>query len=175
MRGDGTGYVRARIRGALECGIWTGRTRSCNAAATRGPMAAACASALPGPDPAASRCGWCSAYAPHARADRVRNCPPISRCCSMGAGCSQRWAMTSAHRPAVAAAIAVRTASTRTGPNRGAVRAWRIEARGFCVEPANDVAGHGRIVVSRFDFAGSYRVFRPCVETVRPAAWRHRA
>jgi len=36
----------------------------------------------------------------------------------------------------------------------GAVRAWRIEARGFCVEPANDVAGHGRILVSRFDFAG---------------------
>ncbi len=33
-------------------------------------------------------------------------------------------------------------------------RAWRIEARGFCVQPANAVTGRGRILMSRFDFAG---------------------
>ena len=32
--------------------------------------------------------------------------------------------------------------------------AWRITARGFCTDPANALAGGGRIVISRFDFAG---------------------
>ena len=39
-------------------------------------------------------------------------------------------------------------------PGTADVRAWRIEARGFCVAPANALAGKGRILVSRFDFAG---------------------
>jgi hypothetical protein len=34
-------------------------------------------------------------------------------------------------------------------------RRWRIEARGFCLEPARDVAGRGdAILVARFDFRG---------------------
>jgi hypothetical protein len=39
-------------------------------------------------------------------------------------------------------------------PDSSGARVWRIEAHGFCVAPANAVAGSGRILVSRFDFAG---------------------
>ncbi len=66
----------------------------------------------------------------------------------MVAASSQPGAMTSA--PWISWA-------QRQLPNRGGVRAWRVEARGFCVEPANAVTGAGRVVVSRFDFAGEVR------------------
>ncbi len=36
----------------------------------------------------------------------------------------------------------------------GAGRVYRVEARGFCTEPAHAVRGRGDILVSRFDFAG---------------------
>ncbi len=36
-------------------------------------------------------------------------------------------------------------------------RAWRITARGFCIEPANALGQDARIVVSRFDFTGVVR------------------
>jgi hypothetical protein len=39
-------------------------------------------------------------------------------------------------------------------PGQNGLRAWRIEGRGFCVTPANALAGPGRILISRFDFAG---------------------
>ena len=31
---------------------------------------------------------------------------------------------------------------------------WRVEARGFCTQPAHSVRGSGALLVSRFDFAG---------------------
>jgi len=37
-------------------------------------------------------------------------------------------------------------------PNRA--RTYRIEARGFCTEPARALKGKGSILISRFDFAG---------------------
>jgi hypothetical protein len=44
---------------------------------------------------------------------------------------------------------------TPTPPDKHPARHWRIEARGFCLEPARAVAGDGdAILVSRFDFRG---------------------
>jgi hypothetical protein len=37
----------------------------------------------------------------------------------------------------------------------GAKRSWRVVARGFCVSPASTLNSDARILVSRFDFAGS--------------------
>lgn len=34
---------------------------------------------------------------------------------------------------------------------------WRVEARGFCTQPAHSVRGSGALLVSRFDFAGVVR------------------
>jgi hypothetical protein len=42
----------------------------------------------------------------------------------------------------------------RFGDLSGRQRAYRVVARGFCTEPANAVGRSERIVVSRFDFAG---------------------
>lgn len=38
--------------------------------------------------------------------------------------------------------------------DRRSARAYRIVAHGFCIAPANDLAGHARILVTTFDFAG---------------------
>lgn len=42
----------------------------------------------------------------------------------------------------------------RTGPLGGKSRSWRVEARGFCIEPASTLQGTERLLVMRFDFAG---------------------
>jgi hypothetical protein len=43
----------------------------------------------------------------------------------------------------------------RLGALGGSKRTWRIVARGFCIAPANTLNSDARILVSRFDFAGS--------------------
>jgi len=43
----------------------------------------------------------------------------------------------------------------RVGALGGTVRAWRIVARGFCIAPASTLNSDARILVSSFDFAGS--------------------
>ncbi len=40
------------------------------------------------------------------------------------------------------------------GPPDGAVRRYRVVARGFCFEPMSDMMRNERIVISRFDFSG---------------------
>lgn len=59
----------------------------------------------------------------------------------------------------------------RLGPGTGPKRTWRIVARGFCIAPANTLSSDASILVSRFDFAGS-AVFedppRPQLYSPRP-------
>jgi len=43
----------------------------------------------------------------------------------------------------------------RIGALGGAVRSWRIIARGFCIAPASTLDADERILVSSFDFAGT--------------------
>jgi hypothetical protein len=43
----------------------------------------------------------------------------------------------------------------RVGALAGSRRSYRIVARGFCISPATTLNGDGRILVSRFDFAGT--------------------
>lgn len=42
----------------------------------------------------------------------------------------------------------------RVGALGGSRRTYRIVARGFCIAPASALGGDGQILVSRFDFAG---------------------
>jgi hypothetical protein len=42
----------------------------------------------------------------------------------------------------------------RVGALGGPKRSWRIIARGFCIAPASTLSSDARILVSRFDFAG---------------------
>ena len=43
----------------------------------------------------------------------------------------------------------------RVGALGGPKRSWRIIARGFCIAPASTLNSDARILVSRFDFAGT--------------------
>ncbi len=43
----------------------------------------------------------------------------------------------------------------RVGALAGPKRTWRIVARGFCIAPASTLDSEARILVSRFDFAGN--------------------
>ncbi len=43
----------------------------------------------------------------------------------------------------------------RVGALGGPKRTYRVVARGFCVAPASTLDGSGKILVSRFDFAGN--------------------
>jgi len=56
----------------------------------------------------------------------------------------------------------------RVGALGGPRRSWRIIARGFCIAPASTLASDARILVSRFDFAGN-AVFEDAPRTTAPA------
>ena len=43
----------------------------------------------------------------------------------------------------------------RVGALGGLKRSWRIIARGFCISPASTLSSDSRILVDRFDFAGN--------------------
>ena len=43
----------------------------------------------------------------------------------------------------------------RVGALGGPRRSWRIVARGFCIAPASTLNSDARILMSRFDFAGT--------------------
>jgi hypothetical protein len=43
----------------------------------------------------------------------------------------------------------------RVGALGGPKRSWRVVARGFCISPASTLSSDARILVTRFDFAGA--------------------
>ena len=49
----------------------------------------------------------------------------------------------------------------RMGALGPAVRSYRVVARGFCTEPASALGGDEHIIVTRFDFAGSVHFDNP--------------
>lgn len=57
----------------------------------------------------------------------------------------------------------------RTGALGGDTRSWRVQARGFCTAPAATLQGVERLLVTRFDFAGRIDIGEsPPPETARP-------
>jgi hypothetical protein len=49
----------------------------------------------------------------------------------------------------------------RLGDLGGARHSWRVEARGFCIDPAPTIGGAERLLVTSFDFAGKIVVDDP--------------
>ncbi len=58
----------------------------------------------------------------------------------------------------------------RVGALSGGVRSWRIVARGFCIAPASTLSSDARILVSSFDFAGTAVFEDASDEAAAPAA-----
>jgi hypothetical protein len=142
--GDGTGYVRARIRGALNMDLnWPDARLSCAGAPRPDGSGLRMSFAGPGPDGKIMRLVFGVQSAREGSPGREL---PTNLTVLLDGG---RIFATRGDDKCTTDALAQRQL-----PGTGLLRAWRIEARGFCVQPANDLTGQGRILVSRFDFAG---------------------
>jgi hypothetical protein len=141
--GDGTGFVRARIRGALNLDLnWKDAELECGGEARPDGSGLRVSFAGPGPGGKVLRLvfGVRSAHEGAAGKELPTNLTVL-----VDGG---RVFATRGDDKCTMDQL-----SQRPLPGTG-LRAWRIEARGFCVAPANALGGKGRIVVSRFDFAG---------------------
>jgi hypothetical protein len=141
--GDGTGFVRARIRGALNLDLnWKDAQLECGGEARPDGSGLRVSFAGPGPGGKVLRLVFGVRSAREGVAGKEL---PTNLTVLVDGG---RIFATRGDDKCTMDQL-----SQRPLPGRG-VRAWRIEARGFCVAPATALAGKGRIVVSRFDFAG---------------------
>jgi hypothetical protein len=142
--GDGTGYVRARIRGALNMDVnWKDAQLTCGGEARPDGKGLRMSFAGPGPNGKIMRLVFGVAAAREGSPGREL---PTNLTVLLDGG---DIFATRGDDKCTTDALAQRPL-----PATSPLRAWRIEARGFCVQPANAVAGRGRILISRFDFAG---------------------
>jgi hypothetical protein len=142
--GDGTGYVRARIRGALNMDVnWQDAQLTCGGEARPDGNGLRMSFAGPGPNGKIMRLVFGVGAAREGRPGR--ELPTNLTVLLDGGGIFATRGDDKCTLDAL---------TQRQLPGQSGLRAWRIEARGFCVAPANAVGGNGRILVSRFDFAG---------------------
>jgi hypothetical protein len=142
--GDGTGYMRARIRGALNMDLnWKDARLTCGGEARPDGSGLRMSFAGPGPDGKVMRLVFGVRAAREGRPGREL---PTNLTVLLDGG---RIFATRGDDKCTLDAF-----EQHELPPSGPLRTWRIEARGFCIEPANAVTGKGRILISRFDFAG---------------------
>jgi hypothetical protein len=142
--GDGTGYMRARIRGALNMDLnWKDARLTCGGEARPDGSGLRMSFAGPGPDGKVMRLVFGVRAAREGRPGREL---PTNLTVLLDGG---RIFATRGDDKCTLDAL-----EQHELPPSGPLRTWRIEARGFCIEPANAVTGKGRILISRFDFAG---------------------
>jgi hypothetical protein len=152
--GDGTGYVRARIRGALQLDLnWHDAQMQCGGDLRPDGSGLRVSFAGPGPGGKLMRLvfGVRSAREGSSGKELPTN---LTVLLDGGRVFATRGDDKCTMDQLSQRALPGKSGPGKTGPGSSAVRAWRIEARGFCVYPANAVTGQGRILVSRFDFAG---------------------
>jgi hypothetical protein len=145
---SGNGYLRARIRGALDLDIdWGNAEIECDG----------------GPRPDGSGVRVSFAGPPHGDGRRTRLVFGVSSVHEGRAGHDLPTNLTVIFE-GEERLFATRGADRctvdelrqeRVGALGGPKRSWRIIARGFCIAPASTLGSDARILVSRFDFAGS--------------------
>jgi hypothetical protein len=142
--GDGTGYVSARIRGALNMDLsWKDAQLACSGDARPDGSGLRVSFAGPGPGGKVLRLVFGITAAREGKAGRDL---PTNLTVLVDGG---RLFATQGDDKCTTDQL-----SQHQLPGTPGHRAWRIQARGFCVTPANAIDGKGRILVSRFDFAG---------------------
>jgi len=144
----GNGYLRARIRGALDLDIdWGNAEIECDG----------------GPRPDGSGVRVSFAGPPHGDGRRMRLVFGVGSVHEGRAGHDLPTNLTVIFE-GEERLFATRGADhctvdelrqERVGALGGPKRSWRIIARGFCIAPASTLNSDARILVSRFDFAGS--------------------
>lgn len=142
--GDGTGFMRARIRGALNMDLnWKDAELACGGEARPDGSGLRVSFAGPGPGGRVMRLVF---GVRSAREGAPGKELPTNLTVLLDGG---RIFATRGDDKCTLDQL-----TQRSLPDKPGSRAWRIEARGFCVEPMNALAGNGRILISRFDFAG---------------------
>jgi hypothetical protein len=142
--GDGTGYVRARIRGALNMDLsWKDAQLAC--AGDARPDGSGLRVSFAGPGPGGKVLRMVFGITAAREGASARELPTNLTVLLDGGGIFATLGDDKCTMDQL---------SQRQLPGAPGLRAWRIEARGFCVTPANAINGKGRILVSRFDFAG---------------------
>jgi len=144
---EGNGYLRARIRGAMNLDIdWRNGELECEG----------------GPRPDGSGVRVSFAGPPHADGRRLRLVFGVSTVQEGRSGRDLPTNLTVIFE-GEERVFATRgedhctvdeLRQDRLGELGGPKRSWRIVARGFCIAPASTLANDARILVSRFDFAG---------------------
>jgi hypothetical protein len=143
----GNGYLRARIRGALDLDIdWGDAEIECDG----------------GPRPDGSGVRVSFAGPPHGDGRRMRLVFGVGSVHEGRAGHDLPTNLTvifegeerlfATRGPDHCTVDELR--QERVGALGGPKRSWRIIARGFCIAPASTLNNDARILVSRFDFAG---------------------
>ena len=143
----GNGYLRARIRGALNLDIdWSNAELECDG----------------GPRPDGSGVRVSFAGPPHGDGRRMRLVFGVGSVLEGRAGHNlptnltvilegeERLFATRGEDHCTVDELR----QERLGALGGPKRSWRIIARGFCIAPASTLNSDARILVSRFDFAG---------------------
>ena len=144
----GNGYLRARIRGALNLDIdWGNADMECEGG--------------PRPDGSAVRVSF--AGPPHGDGRRTRLVFGVGSVLEGRSGHGLPTNLTvifegeerlfATRGPDHCTVDDLR--QERVGALGGTKRTWRIIARGFCIAPASTLDSDARILVSRFDFAGN--------------------
>ena len=142
--GDGTAYVSARIRGALNMDLnWKDAQLACAGDSRPDGSGLRVSFAGPGPGGRVLRLVFGITAAREGKAGRDL---PTNLTVLVDGG---RIFATQGDDKCTTDKL-----SQHQLPASPGIRAWRIQARGFCVTPANAIDGRGRILVSRFDFAG---------------------
>ena len=141
---DGSGYLRARIRGALNLDVsWKDAQLQCAGEARPDGSGLRVSFAGPGPAKKPMRLVFGVGAA---REGIARRELPTNLTVLLAGG---RVFATRGDDKCTTDQL-----TQRALPGKSGLRAWRIEGRGFCVTPATALAGRGRILISRFDFAG---------------------
>jgi hypothetical protein len=145
---SGDGYLRAHLRGAIDADIdWANRGTVCEGEAKS--------------DPAGVRMSFRRLAGRGAGGQGQRNLLFVFGVTGVGEGQALRTAGTNLTIMVQGTSRVFGTlGDTRCAIERltqrrlGDAHSYRVEARGFCTQPAHAVRGDGEVLVSRFDFAG---------------------
>ena len=148
------GYLRASLRGAIVADLdWRGAALQCEGGA-RPDGRGVRLSFLGPPDARGQRLRIVFGVAARAGAGITRNAPTNVTVIVEG---RQRLYATQGDERCTVESVVQEPIPVAAPPSPGALLAYRIAARGYCIDPAMTLDGTVRLYINRFDFAGAAR------------------
>ena len=148
------GYLRANLRGAIDAELnWRGAGLQCEGGA-RPDGRGVRLSFLGPPDARGQRLRLVFGVAARPGAGTTRNSP--TNVTVIVEGRQQLYATQGDDRCTIESLVQEPVPATAP-PSPGATLAYRVAARGYCIDPAMTLDGVARLYINRFDFAGLAR------------------